>query len=250
MVDPTDITVWLALWAGVLSFISPCTLPLFPAYLSYITGISVQDLQQSKSPKIRAKVMSHSLFFLLGVSSVFMALGFGASFVGELISGFLTGSSGLLIQKLSGIFIVLIGLFLIGFLKWDWLMQERRFQFATKPAGYLGTTLVGMGFAAGWTPCIGPIFAAILILAANNPAQGLTYTSFYIVGFALPFMLLSFYISTSKWIMKYSTLIMKIGGAMMIVMGILLYTGQLARLSSWILQLMSNVSENVILIRQ
>ncbi|MDQ0338923.1 cytochrome c-type biogenesis protein [Caldalkalibacillus uzonensis] len=237
MVDPTDVTIWLALWAGVLSFISPCTLPLFPVYLSYITGISVQDLQQSKNPTIRARVMTHSLFFLLGVSSIFLALGVGASFVGQFISDFLRGSSGLFIQKISGILIVLIGLFLIGFLKVDWLMQERRFQFATKPAGYVGTTLVGMGFAAGWTPCIGPIFAAILILAANNPAQGLTYTSFYIVGFALPFLILSFYISTSKWIMKYSTKIMKIGGAIMIVMGILLYAGQMARLSSWIFQL-------------
>lgn len=237
MVDPTDVTIWLALWAGVLSFISPCTLPLYPVYLSYITGVSVQELQQSPGARVRAKVMSHSLFFLLGVSAVFLALGLGASYVGQFLTGFLTGSSGLLIQKLSGILIVLIGLFLIGFLKVDWLMQERRFQFATKPAGYLGTIFVGMGFAAGWTPCIGPIFAAILLLAANNPAQGLTYTTFYVLGFSLPFLLLSFYISSSRWIMRYSEVIMKAGGALMIVMGILLYTGQLAKLSAWILHL-------------
>jgi cytochrome c-type biogenesis protein len=237
LVDPSNVTVWLALWAGVLSFFSPCTLPLFPVYLSYITGLSVQELKEQRNAKIRAKVMSHSVFFLIGVSSVFLALGVGASYVGQLISGFLTGSSGLLIQKLSGILIVLIGLFLIGFLKLDWLMKEKRFQMARKPAGYLGTVLVGMGFAAGWTPCIGPIFAAILILAANHPAQGLGYTVFYIVGFALPFLLLSFYISTAKWIVTYSDRIMKIGGALMILVGVLLYTGYLARLSSWVYHL-------------
>lgn len=237
MIDPSNVTVWLALWAGVLSFFSPCTFPLFPVYLSYITGLSVHELREQRTAKIKAKVMSHSVFFLLGVSSIFLALGVGASYVGEWLSALLRGSSGLLIQKLSGIFIVLIGLFLIGFLKLDWLMKERRFQFARKPAGYLGTFLVGMGFAAGWTPCIGPIFAAILILAANDPSQGLGYTLFYILGFSLPFLLLSFYISSARWIAAYSERIMKIGGAVMILVGVLLYTGQMSKLSSWVYQL-------------
>lgn len=237
MVDPSNITVWLALWAGVLSFFSPCTLPLFPVYLSYITGLSVHELRDQQTPQIKAKVMGHSIFFLIGVSSVFLALGVGASFVGEWLGGLLRGNTGLLIQRLSGILIVLIGLFLIGFLKMDWLMKERRFQFARKPAGYLGTILVGMGFAAGWTPCIGPIFAAILILAANDPSQGLGYTLFYIIGFSVPFLLLSLYISTAKWIVTYSERIMKIGGAIMILVGVLLYTGQIARISSWVFNL-------------
>lgn len=227
-----DITIWLAFWAGVLSFISPCTLPLYPAFLSYITGVSVQDLENNNSRKIRFKVVLHTLFFLLGISTIYLALGFSASLFGQF---FVTNNE--LIAKISGILIVVMGLFMLGLFNMNWLMKERRFQFSKRPVGYLGSAFIGMGFAAGWTPCIGPILTVIIALSANNPSLGMTYMVVYIIGFSLPFMLLSFYIGSTRWILKYSSAFMKIGGVLMIIMGILLYTNQLLMLSIYLLRL-------------
>src|SRR5699024_8541937 len=147
----------LAMGAGALSFLSPCVLPIFPAYLSYITGISVKDLQEQNKGEIRRKLLTHSAFFLLGVSLVFISLGVGASFLGQWIKSILTGNTGLLIQRIAGIFIIFMGAFVAGWIKIPALMQDRRMRSANKPVGYLGTFFVGLGFAAGWTPCIGPI---------------------------------------------------------------------------------------------
>lgn len=227
----------LAFGAGVLSFLSPCVLPIFPAYLSYITGISVKDLQENNKGEVRKRLLSHSVFFLLGVSLVFISLGIGASFLGKWIQSFLTGNTGLLIQRLAGIFIIVMGLFVAGWLKIPALMQERRMQVTKKPVGYLGTFFVGLGFAAGWTPCIGPIFASILFLAASDPGPGIIYTFTYVIGFALPFILLTFFLGSTKFITKHTGVIMKVGGIIMIIMGVVLFTGQLPAISGFLLEL-------------
>lgn len=227
----------IALGAGALSFLSPCVLPIFPAYMSYITGISVRELQESKKGEVRKSLLSHSAFFLLGVSLVFISLGIGASFLGKWIQSVLTGNSGLLIQRIAGIFIIIMGLFVAGWLKIPALMQERRMQSANKPVGYLGTFFVGLGFAAGWTPCIGPIFGSILALAASNPGHGITYTFMYVIGFALPFLLLTFFLGSTKWITRHTGIIMKVGGIIMIIMGLVLFTGQLPVISGYLLEL-------------
>jgi cytochrome c-type biogenesis protein len=227
-----DISIWLAFGAGVLSFISPCTLPLYPAYLSYISGVSVQDLKSNKNVKLRSKVVLHTLFFLLGISTIYFALGLSATFMGQFFA-----EHAKLIRQISAIFIIVMGLFLLGFFKMDWLMKEKRFQFSRKPVGYLGSTLIGIGFAAGWTPCIGPILSVILMLAGNNPSQGMTYMTSYILGFSLPFLLFSVFIGSTHWIVKYSSMIMKVGGGIMIAMGVLLYTNQLSQISSYLLRL-------------
>jgi cytochrome c-type biogenesis protein len=227
----SDISLWLAFGAGILSFISPCTLPLYPAYLSYISGISVQDIQQKPDKRIRGKVVLHTLFFLVGISMIYLALGLGASFVGQFFIEYRQ-----LLRQVSGIIILVMGLFMLGFFKMDWLMQERRFQFSRKPVGYFGSTLIGMGFAAGWTPCTGPILSIILALSASNPSLGMTYMVAYILGFSLPFFILSFYIGSTRWIVKYSSLIMKVGGVIMIIMGILLYTDLITKYYAYILR--------------
>lgn len=232
MQSAMDISIWLAFSAGILSFISPCTLPLYPAYLSYITGISVADLQQRQSSKIRFKVVLHTIFFLLGISTIYITLGVSASFIGEFFLQYRK-----LIQQISGVLVLVMGLFLIGFFKIEWLMQEKRFQFSQKPVGYLGSALVGMGFAAGWTPCIGPILTVIIALAASNPSNGMTYMTAYILGFSVPFIVLSFFLSTTRWLSRYSSSIMKIGGFVMIVMGVLLYTDQIDKISIYLLRL-------------
>src|SRR5699024_2389582 len=161
--------VLLSLGAGALSFLSPCVLPIFPAYLSYITGISVKELQGEQTKKVRKTLLQHSFFFLLGVSLVFIGLGVGASFLGQWIQHLLSGDIGLLIQRIAGIFIIVMGLFVAGWFQIPFLMREKRMQYKKNSVSFLGTFFVGTGFAAGWTPCIGPIFGSILFLAASQP---------------------------------------------------------------------------------
>lgn len=232
--------IFLALGAGALSFLSSCVLPIFPAYMSYITGISVKDLQGEHDKKIRGKLLSHSLFFLLGVSLVFISLGASASFLGQWTQNLLIGDTGLLIQRIAGIFIIFMGLFVAGWVTIPALMKEKRFQHTKKPVGLFGTFFVGLGFAAGWTPCIGPIFGSILMLAASNPSQGIFYTIFYVIGFALPFVVLTFFLGSTKWIVRHSGIIMKIGGVLMIGMGIVLLFGLMPRISAFLLDLVND----------
>ena len=230
----------LAIGAGALSFLSPCVLPIFPAYLSYITGISVKDLQNNKDVKIRGKLLSHSFFFLLGVSLVFISLGASASFLGKWLQNLLIGDTGLLIQRIAGIFIVFMGLFVAGWITVPSLMKEKRLQQTKKPVGFIGTFFVGLGFAAGWTPCIGPIFGSILFLAASNPGQGILYTVFYVIGFALPFIGLTFFLGSTRWLTRHTGIIIKIGGAVMIAMGLVLFFGLMPRLSGFLLDLIQD----------
>jgi cytochrome c-type biogenesis protein len=182
--------ILLAFGAGVISFLSPCVLPLFPAYLSYITGISIMGIQAEQTSAIRKKILSHSIVFLIGIGIVFISLGASASYLGQWLQELFIGNTALLIQRLAGIFIIFMGFVVAGWLTIPLFMRERRFQYTKKSTSYLGTFFVGLGFAAGWTPCIGPIFASILLLAATNPSQGLLYTFMYVLGFAVPFIIL------------------------------------------------------------
>lgn len=232
--------MFLAMGAGALSFLSPCVLPIFPAYMSYITGISVKELQNNKNVKIRKQLLSHSLFFLLAVSLVFISLGASASFLGQWAQKLLLGDSGLLIQRIAGIFIIVMGLFVAGWINIPALMKEKRFQHSKKPAGYLGSFFIGLGFAAGWTPCIGPIFGSILLLAASNPSQGIFYTIMYVIGFILPFLILTFFLGSTKWIVRRSEIIMKVGAVIMIAMGLVLFFGLMPRITGFLLDLIQD----------
>jgi cytochrome c-type biogenesis protein len=213
----TDLNVFLALAAGFLSFISPCCLPLYPAFLSYITGMSVGELKEENA-MLQRRSMLHTLFFLIGFSIIFIAIGFGTSFIGSFFVDYQD-----LIRQIGAIFIFFFGLLVVGFIKPEFLLKERRFEFKNRPSGLIGSSLIGMAFAAGWTPCTGPILGAVISLAASNPSSAMFYMIAYILGFAVPFFILSFFIGKMKWIRKYSALIMKIGGYIMMVMGIVLF---------------------------
>ncbi|MEH7014477.1 cytochrome c biogenesis protein CcdA [Neobacillus niacini] len=213
----TDVNIFLALGAGFLSFISPCCLPLYPAFLSYITGMSVGELK-TENAMLQKRSLLHTIFFLLGFSAIFIAIGFGTSFVG---SFFLEYKD--LIRQLGGIFIVLFGLIIVGVFKPEFLMKDRKLEFKNRPSGFIGSALIGMAFAAGWTPCTGPILSAVIALAATNPGSGVLYMTAYSLGFAIPFLILSFFVGRMKWIRKNSGKIMKFGGYIMIVMGIVLF---------------------------
>jgi len=225
-----EVTVWLALGAGFASFISPCCLPLYPSYLSYITGISVQRLKEERSTKeVRITTAAHTLFFILGFSLVFYSLGFGVGLIADWFAQY-----GDLIRKLAALLLFVMGLVLMGLFQPAWLMRERKFQIRSRPAGYLGSVLIGIGFAAGWSPCIGPILSSILALAAVEPGTWFELTTAYSIGFAIPFFLLAFFIGSTKWIVKYSGKIMKAGGALMVVMAILLYFDRLVLITIWL----------------
>lgn len=215
----SNINLLFAFGAGFLSFISPCTLPLYPAFLSYITGMSYDEIKNEKA-MLQKRAILHTLFFLLGFSIIFVVLGFGAQLFS--IKDFFINYQGL-IRQIGAILIVIFGLMIVGWLNIDFLMKDHKIQFKNRPSGYLGSSLIGLAFAAGWTPCTGPILAAIITLALSNPNSAMGYMIAYVLGFSIPFFLLSFFISRIGWLRKYSHLIVKIGGYLMIAMGILLF---------------------------
>lgn len=215
----TDINVLFAFGAGLLSFISPCTLPLYPAFLSYITGMSYDEIKNEKG-MLQKRAILHTLFFLLGFSIIFIVLGFGARLL-EIESFFLNYQD--VIRQIGAILIVVFGLMICGWLKIDFLMKDRKIQFKNRPSGYFGSVLIGLAFAAGWTPCTGPILAAIIALAMTNPNSAMGYMIAYVLGFSIPFIVLSFFISRMGWIRKHSNTIVKVGGYIMIIVGVLLF---------------------------
>lgn len=226
-----DLSIWLVFGAGLLSFISPCCLPLYPSYLSYITGISVKDLQEGRG-KFHRQAMLHTVFFTIGFSIIFIALGVSVSFLGNLFVDYQE-----LIRKLGGIMVVAMGLVMLGIFTPKFLMKDSRMTFKKKPVGYLGSVLVGITYAAGWTPCVGPILSAVIMLGVANPNQAIMYTVAYTIGFIIPFFVMAFFIGRLKSILKYSGILMKIGGALMVVTGILLYTDQMTKITIYLIRL-------------
>jgi len=160
---------------------------------------------------------------------VFYALSYGASLVGDLFVDYKD-----LIRQISAILILVMGLFLVGLFQPQFLMKERKFQFKFKPAGYIGSFVFGIGFSAGWSPCVGPILTAIIGLAATEPNAWLKLITAYTIGFAVPFFIFAFFIGSTRWILKYSNRLMKIGGVIMIIMAVLLFTDQMSRITIWL----------------
>ena len=234
MFDTANPTFLIAFLAGLLSFVSPCCLPLYPSYLSYITGVSYDSLfGQRDQGAIRRKALMHSVFFVLGFSIIFIALGFSAGAVGTFFVQYQD-----LIRKIGGVMIILMGLFLSGLIRIDFLLRQVKLEVKTKrPASYFGAVLVGISFAAGWTPCIGPILASILMLAINNPVSGGSLMLFYSLGFAIPFLVMAYTLGSVRWLLKYSEKISKIGGVGMVLMGILLFTNAMTTITQWLISL-------------
>jgi len=224
-----SVTIGLAFAGGLASFISPCFLPLYPTYLSYITGISVGRLQTDNAREVRARTLTHTFFFLLGFSLLFFTLAYAANSF-----AYVFRNHDDLIRMLAAIFIVLMGLFLMGVFQPQALMKERKLPIRWRPAGYLGSFIAGVGFSAGWSPCIGPILSSIIALSATQPGAWLQMTAAYSLGFAVPFFVLAFFLGSARWILKYSARLMKISGAFMILFGILLFTDRMYMLTLWL----------------
>lgn len=220
-----DITLAVAFGAGLLSFVSPCVLPIYPAFLSYITGVSYRDLQDNKMDK---KALLHTIMFLIGFSIVYISLGVGLGFVTDILQSYDNT-----IRMIGGLLSIVFGLIVLGIFNPQFLMQDRKIEIKNRPTGYLGTLLIGIAFAAGWTPCMGPIIGTIFSLAAVNQSMALAYMVAYVLGFCIPFFLLTFFITKINILKKYSQTITKIGGVIMIIMGLLLFFDKLTAITQF-----------------
>ena len=219
-----NVSFLIALGAGILSFLSPCVLPLLPSYLSFITGISIEELRKGReNPRIRKITLIHSLMFILGFSLVFVVMGASASLAGKILLKYQVW-----ISRIGGAFIILLGLQFTGLINLNFLQRERKLHLKEKPMGYLGSSLVGIAFAAGWTPCIGPILASILFYASttNSMLSGIALLAVYSLGLGLPFILVSLGLETFleryQKLRRHLRLISIISGIFLIGVGILL----------------------------
>ena len=218
-----SVSVAAAFLAGLLSFISPCVLPLVPAYITYMTGISFKEAKGKKGIAMISLV--HSIFFVLGFSSIFILFGATATLLGNIAVQYQD-----VIRQAGGILVIAFGLYILGVLKMPLLGLAKRFEVRRKPAGLIGSFLVGMAFAAGWTPCVGPILASILIMAstAGSVQLGIMLLAVYSLGLGIPFIFASLAINTFldwfTWFKKYLTVINIVSGIFLIIIGILLLT--------------------------
>lgn len=228
-----DVTIFLAFGAGLLSFLSPCTLPLFPIFLSYLTGMTMDERKNKRG--IQKKAIIHTIFFLLGFSIIFIAIGFATSFIHDFFLQYQV-----FFRKLGAVLIIIFGLMTSGILQLSFLMRERKFQFKDRPSGYFGSFLIGLAFAAGWTPCMGPILATIIVLASTEPSMGIWYLLAYYLGFSSLFFIFSFFVAKITKVSKYSNKLMKLGGWIMVVMGVLLFFNQLSFLTGLLERLYSS----------
>ena len=225
--------MFIAFSAGLLSFLSPCVLPLIPSYLSFITGVSVSDLAHpSATSPVRFRVALHALFFILGFSLVFMTMGASATTIGR----FLLVHQRFL-QRVGGVVVLVFGATLAGILKIPFFSREKKFSFSGHPTGFVGSLAIGAVFAFGWSPCVGPILASILVLAGTSEhlSQGLLLLGAYSLGLGVPFFLAALatghFLSVMKVFQRYLLVIERFSGGLLIAIGLLLLTGHFSQVT-------------------
>ena len=230
MSEPATIGFAISFAAGLLSFLSPCVLPLIPSYITFVTGLSLEDVQRA-----RRVALVHSLLFVLGFSLIFLALGATATTLGRML-----GYNREWVGRIGGLLVIVLGLYLLGAFNVRVFSQERRLHIANKPLGYLGTVFVGMAFAAGWTPCIGPILGAVLTYTASSADlnRGLALLTAYSLGLAVPFVLAALMVDRFiALFQRYRGAMLwtsRIAGILLIGVGILMLTDTMRLLSQWL----------------
>lgn len=244
-----NVTLLAAFGAGILSFISPCVLPLIPGYLSYISGLSLDEMRGTTAAAgtgaavavaapvaARRQVVLASLAFILGFTIVFVALGASATAIGQYVMARLS-----ILGKIAGAVVILFGLHTMGVLRIEWLYQEKRVQTSQqRPEGFLGAALVGMAFAFGWTPCLGPILAGILAVAATQDTvgQGVQLLSAYSIGLGVPFfaaaLAINRFFAAFARIRRHYHKIEIVSGALLVVIGVLIFTDRFTIIAQWL----------------
>lgn len=230
MNDTTNVSLLFAFIGGLLSFLSPCVLPLVPSYLGFVTGFTVHEMSDR-----RKLAMVHATLFVLGFTLVFMLFGASATALGRVLKYYEVW-----FQRIGGGLIILFGLYCLGVLKLSFLDRDARLHLDRKPVGYLGSVLVGMTFGAGWTPCIGPILGAILGLAASEDSlgRGMLLLGTYSAGLAVPFLIaawaVEWFLDWFQRFRRYLPWVQRISGVILIMVGVLMATGQFTRMAGWL----------------
>lgn len=239
MESATQLSVIVAVGAGVISFLSPCVLPLFPSYLAYIAGVPLSELQAGSSDTgVRARILRNALGFIAGFSLIFIALGASASAVGQLIFPYRFA-----FQKIGGTLIILFGLYIAGLLKIPLLAREWRSTKWKNPGGFFGSVVVGITFSSGWTPCIGPILGSILVLAGTGKSvgEGVLLLGAYAFGLGVPFFLSA--LAVNRFLNFFARfrralpVVNAVAGAMLVVVGALVFSGYFTLLNGYLIQL-------------
>lgn len=228
--EGASLGIALAFTAGLLSFLSPCVLPLIPSYVTFITGLSLEDVQ-----KARRSALTHAALFVLGFTLIFLALGATATALGQLLN-----YQRVWISRIGGALIIVFGLYMLGAFNVSLFSRERRVHIADKPVGYLGTVLVGVAFGAGWTPCIGPILGTILTYAASaaDLSRGLWLLLAYSLGLAVPFLLSAF--AVERFLDVFTRLkgrmiwVTRVSGILMIAIGVLMITNYFTIMATYL----------------
>jgi cytochrome c-type biogenesis protein len=229
--DP--VSYWAAFIAGLLSFFSPCVLPLIPAYFTFISGFSLEELTTLKGKDVRKKVMLSTCSYVLGFSLIFILMGASASYLGNLLYRYVD-----YIRIGGGVMIIILGVHLTGLFRFRALDFEKRLHLEKKPLHFFGTFLVGMAFAAGWSPCIGPLLGSILIIASSKETvlQGITLLGLYSAGLAIPFLILSSFVNLLLFFIKKAVKALKYlnpaAGVLLVLIGVMLIFNKLNFFSS------------------
>lgn len=233
-----DISVYGAFLAGLISFVSPCVLPIVPPYLCFLAGVSFQELSDETGANTnRMRIITNAVFFVLGFATVFIALGATATTVGRLVTEYLG-----VLSVIAGAIIFLMGLHFVGWLRIPILYREARVHVERKPTGFLGAYVVGLAFAFGWTPCVGPVLAAILFKAGaeESVSQGAILLGSYAAGIGLPFIaaaaFASLFLNFMNRFKRYLGIVEKVMGFMLMITGVLFMTGQMSRIAQFLLE--------------
>ena len=228
-----------ALGAGILSFLSPCVLPLIPPYLCFLGGVSLDQItnEEGVDPHIMRRLFIAAVAFVVGFSTVFIALGATASAFGQLLADYLD-----VLTQIAGVVIIVLGLHFMGIFRLAFLYRESRFHMEARPTGVIGAYIIGLAFAFGWTPCVGPVLAAILMVAGSESdiAYGTSLLAVYSAGLGIPFLASAFavkpFMSFMSSVRRHMQTVERVIGGLLVVTGILFLTGTIAEIAYWILE--------------
>lgn len=234
--QPTaNMSYFIAFSAGFLSFVSPCVLPIVPSYVSFITGLSLDELTASEGrARAREIALKNSLMFILGFSTIFILFGASATFLGKLFL-----SNQVILRRFGGALIMFLGLYIMGLIKPMMMGRDVRFHFKNKPAGYFGSYLVGIAFGAGWTPCVGPILGSILLYASTTGSvfTGIQLLAVYSLGLGIPLLISAIGVQSFLFYFKktarYMQFVSGASGAVLVAVGFLIFTNSLTLLTSF-----------------